>query len=190
MMNEQILAFLHELDLALQGVVEEGMRFDLYPLGRAALILYHNLNRATRDVDIVQMRTPLEEKAIALFGKDTDNARRLGLYLELVPQGLPPIPHWFVKRCTEVAGDWKVLRVWQGNTHDLAVTKLKSYRPQDRQDLQFLCDRSLLDPAELRRSLEAAFIWTTEKDGDPDRERAFANLERVVAYLEGKSRSL
>jgi hypothetical protein len=189
-MNEKILALLEELDAALREVVKEGERLDLYPLGGAALILYYNLKRATRDFDIVQMRSPLEEEALALFGKDTENARRLGLYLETVPQGQPPIPQWFCSRCTEMAGKWRVLRVWRANPHDLAATKLKSYRPQDRKDLQFLCDRSLLDPGELRRSLESAFAWSMEKDGDPDRERAFANLERVIAYIEGKSRSL
>jgi hypothetical protein len=194
-MREQIQTFLQGLD---EGLTLEaaGERLDLYPIGRSALILYHDLEvgpGGTRDFDIVQVRSPsppLQARALELFGKGTANARRLGLYLELVPAGLPPVPQWFAGRCTEVAGDWQVLRLWRPEPHDLAATKLKSFRPQDRADLRFLCDEGVLHAEALRRSLESAFLWTTDKDGDPDRDRAFANLERVVAYLEGRSRSL
>jgi hypothetical protein len=74
--------------------------------------------------------------------------------------------------------------------HDLAATKLKSYRSQDRADLQFLCDQGKLSAESLRESLAHAFIWNTEKDGDPDYDRAFAHLERVAQYLEGRVSSL
>jgi hypothetical protein len=48
----------------------------------------------------------------------------------------------------------------------------------------------LLHPEQLRTSLQAAFLWNTDKDGDPDYDRAFANLDRVVAYLEGRNSTL
>jgi hypothetical protein len=73
--------------------------------------------------------------------------------------------------------------------HDLAATKLKRHAPQDRQDLMFLCDSELIEKARLREALEAAFRWNTPKDGD-DYDRAFANLARVDAYLDGRSASL
>ena len=49
---------------------------------------------------------------------------------------------------------------------------------------QFLCDRGLLKAEDLRQSLESAFAFVHEKDDDPDRDRAFAHLERVVRYLQ------
>lgn len=39
----------------------------------------------------------------------------------------------------------------------------------------------------LRQSLENAFIRSMEKDGDPMRDTAFTNMERVIDYLEGRS---
>jgi hypothetical protein len=72
----------------------------------------------------------------------------------------------------------------------LVVTKLKRFSPQDKEDIQFLCDEGHVQPDQLRRSLELALQWTTEREGDPDRERAFAHLDRVIAYLEGRSRTL
>ena len=136
------------------------------------------------------MRTPLEATAVELFGKGTADATRLGLYLETVPQGLPPVPQWFCGRCTRVPGNWRVLRLWRPEPHDLAATKLKSFRPRDREDLMFLCDQGMLNAAKLTESLESAFSWSMAKDGNSARDRAFANLERVVLYLQGKSRSL
>jgi hypothetical protein len=100
------------------------------------------------------------------------------------------LPQGFRSRCKEVPGGWRVIRLWELEIHDLAATKMKTFRPQDRQDLQFLCDQGLLQAEKLRESLEAAWIWTTAKDGDDWRDAAFANLETVIDYLEGRSRAL
>jgi Nucleotidyltransferase of unknown function (DUF6036) len=190
-MTDAIARFLAQLDAALLGHAREGERLDLYHIGRSALILEYGLRWSTRDFDVVLMRVSrLEGKALELFGQGTANSAALGLYLDPVPQGLPPLPQRFRQRCRQVPGDWKVLRLWSLEPHDYAATKLKSFRPKDREDLQFLCDQGVLDPVELRRSLESAFVWVAEKDGDPDRDRAFQNLQRVIDYLEGKSRSL
>jgi hypothetical protein len=188
-MNEQIRLFLDQLDAELAAHARAGEHLDLYHIGRSALVLDYGALLTTRDFDFVQMReSELEAKALELFGKDTPNAERLGLYLDPVPQALPPLPQWFRKRCRQAGGSWKVLRLCRLEPHDLATTKLKSFRPQDRQDLQFLCDQGLLDPTALRSSVESAFTWVMEKDGDPAREAAFAHLETVKDYLEGKRR--
>jgi hypothetical protein len=194
-MVEQIQRFLDALDRALVPHAKGG-RLDLYAIGRSALMLHYDLRPATggtKDFDAVQIShppRPLARIAVELFGKGTDGARRSGLYLETVPDGLPPLPQGFTSRCQEVEGEWQVIRLWRLEIHDLAATKLKCFRPQDREDLQFLCDAGRLRADRLKEALEAAFIWSMDKDGDPDRERAFANLERVVLYLEGKSRTL
>jgi hypothetical protein len=169
---------------------------DLYLLGRSALVLHRHLEIApggTRDVDVVQSEYPpplLFQKALEGFGQGTAKARELGLFLEAVPSGLPPLPGWYERRSQEVMGDWKVIRLWQLEIHDLAATKLKSFRRQDRDDLRLLCDLGQLQADRLTASLESAFRWTTPKDGDPDRDRAFAHLEKVIAYLNGQSDTL
>jgi len=112
----------------------------------ALLVLYRHLEIApggTRDVDVVQSEYPLPplfQKALDLFGQGTAKAREFGLYLEAVPSGLPPLPCWYDKRSQEMPGNWKVIRLWQLEIHDLAATKLKSFRRQDRDDLRSLCD--------------------------------------------------
>src|SRR5207245_454206 len=129
----------------------------------------------------------LEDKAAELFGQGTLKSKEIGIYLDRVAQALPALPQWFRGRSTLVPGPWQVLRLWELEPHDFAATKLRCFRPQDRQDLQFLCDAGLLKPGPLRASLESAFIWTTEKDGDDQRDRAFANLAKVIDYIEGKT---
>jgi len=114
--NDRILELLNALDAALAGRAQAGKRLDLYHLGRSAMILQHNLTLATKDFDFVQLNSELEEQALLLFGRGTPEAQRLGLYLERVPQGVPPLPQGFRKRCEEMypaggkwcdCGDWK-----------------------------------------------------------------------------------
>jgi hypothetical protein len=188
-MNEKILRFFEEVDAALAPIAQ-GKKLDLYHLGRSSLVLHHDYPHATKDVDVVEFRDPLEAEAQDLFGKGSAKATALGLYLEFVPHAFPPVPGDFRQRCKPVPGDWQVIRLWKLDDNDLAATKLRSFRPQDREDLRFLCDEWLLDADQLRASLESAFRWTTSKDGDDQRDNAFANLEKVIAYLSGETRTL
>jgi len=180
------------MDAELVTAAKPGEHLDLYHIGRSVLVFYYGAKAlATQDFDIVWMReSALEDQVAKLFGKGTARAREIGLYLDRVPQALPPLPQWFRKRCCCVPGHWRVLRLWELEPHDLAATKLRSFRPKDRQDVQFLCDAGLLRPETLRASLESAFAWTAAKDGDEDRDRAFANLATVIDYLEGRSMTL
>lgn len=188
-MNEFMQRFFQEIDEAL-GPFANGQRLDLYHLGRSALVWRYQATFSTKDIDVVQMRTPLEEKAHELFGRDSAKAKELDLYLDLVAEGLPPLPGGYKSRSKEVPGNWRVIRLWELEEHDLAATKMKTFRPQDRQDLRFLCDQGALRADKLRKALEKAWIWTTAKDGDDERDAAFANLETVIDYLEGRTRGI
>jgi hypothetical protein len=194
--RERILKFLAAIDTVLLSQATEGQRLDLYVIGKAAVILFYGGEQAgamTADVDVVQISHPLAPLlsiALERFGEGTPAAKEHDLYLQSVPDGIPPLAASFRKRCTRVAGDWKVLTVWQPEANDLAASKLKRYASKDRDDLRHLCDNEFLDAERLRQSLEGAFMWETEESGDSDRERAFANLDKVIAYLEGDSREL
>jgi hypothetical protein len=142
-MTPEILRFFQELDAAMVPVAN-GQRLDLYHLGRSALVMRFQATFSTKDIDVVQLRTPLEAKAHELFGQGSAKAKELGLYLDLVHEGLPPLPAWYQSRSKEVPGNWQVIRLWELEDHDLAATKLRVFRPQDRQDLRFLCDLGYL----------------------------------------------
>jgi hypothetical protein len=192
MRQSKIIQFLHALDAALVEYANEGERLDLYLIGRAALILRYDLALATKDVDVVARTGPpdLEQKALELFGEGTSNAATWGLYLQAVPQGLPPIPQTYCTRSSALPGDWQVLRPMQPEAHDLAATKLKRFHAKDREDLQLLCDAGDLTPEGLQRALDSAYAFGADEEEDPGRKRASDNLRRVIGYLNGESRTL
>jgi hypothetical protein len=186
--DEDILAFLHAIDDELAARAAPDDVLPLYLIGSAALIVRYGVRSATKDVDIVHFHgSTLEEEAVKLFGKGTPNAERWGFYLEGVPQGLPPIPQGYCARCEILPGEWKAVRPMQPEPHDLAVTKLKRFHAKDRQDLQILCESGDVSAERLREALESAFLFAADEDEDHGRKRAFLNLERVVAFLEGRS---
>ena len=144
------------------------------------------------DIDMVARMGPLEleQKALELFGEGTSNAATWGLYLEAVPQGLPPLPQSYCKQSTAIPGDWKVVRPKQPEVHDLAVTKLRRFHTKDREDLRLLCDTGDLTPEGLRRALDSAYTFSMDDEEDPGRKWAYENLERVIAYLQAETRTL
>jgi hypothetical protein len=109
--KSEIERFLHAIDDELAKSAGAGERLDVYLLGRAALILRYGLSLATKDVDLVVRgdESALQRQAFELFGKGTPNAVRWGLYLEPVPEGLPPVPGSYRRLSAELPGDWKVL---------------------------------------------------------------------------------
>lgn len=129
--KSEIVRFLQAIDEELANHAKEGDRLDLYLLGRSALIVRYGLSLATKDVDLVTRgeAPQLQAKAFELFGKGTPNALKWGLYLEGVPEGLPPVPGSYRKLSVELPGDWKVLRPKQLDPHDLAASKTQGVPP-------------------------------------------------------------
>jgi hypothetical protein len=192
METSNIVQFLEAVDAALAEQASQGERLDLYLIGRAALILRYGLSLATKDVDMVTrlQDSHLEKIAFELFGKGTDNAKQWGLYLEGVPAGIPPIPGTYVKRAEALPGNWKALRPWQPEPHDLAVTKLKRFHAGDREDLQILCDSGDLTPEGLERALASAYFFGMDEEEDPSCKRVKENVRKVSDYLNGMARTL
>jgi Nucleotidyltransferase of unknown function (DUF6036) len=193
MERDEILDFLKVIDSELIQHARAGETLDLYLIGRSALVVRYGLKLATKDIDIVHFHgCALERKALELFGKGTPHAERLGFYLELVPQGLPPIPGGYCRRSDDIAGSWQVLRPKQPKPHDLAVTKLSRFHAKDREDLRVLCDSGEVNAEESRKALDSAsasasaFAFAADADEDPQRKRAYTSLGIVIEYLEGK----
>jgi len=186
-MKDRIVRFLNALDAALIPVAA-GERLDLYHIGRSALVWKHGFQSATEDVDVVQPRRDqrLITQAVEWFGRGTSKAAEFGLYLEVVPEGLPPVWGGCYKRATEVPERWEVIRLFHLDDHDFAVTKLKRFSPKDQEDLRAMCDLGLLDPEVLARRVAVAYPWRLRdgKDDDAGRVAADESAQVVVAYLQ------
>jgi hypothetical protein len=192
MHKDDVLHFLQAIDdeLATHAVGAETL--DLYLLGRSALILRYGLSLATKDVDLVTDGnvSRLQALAFELFGKGTHNAQALGLYLEAVPAGLPPLPGNYRDSSTELPGRWKVLRPRQIDVHHLAITKLKRFHAGDREDVRILCDSGDLTSAGLADALDSAFPFGLDEEEDRDHQRVMNHYRKVNDYLEGRTRDL
>jgi hypothetical protein len=186
--DKDVVDFLRTIDARLLEHAELGETAVLYLLGRSAMIICCGLDLMTKDVDIVHDTSRLQEKALEMFGEGTVAANILGLYLESVSSGLPPLPSGYQARCIDIPGPWKVIRPKRPEANDLAVTKLRRFAAKDREDLRILCDSELLDAATLRERLESAFIWAAKDDDQRDAARA--NGEIVIEYLEGRRRTI
>ncbi len=96
-MNDQIRASLDRLDEELLPFAKEGARFDMFLLGRAALVLSYHFPLSTQDIDIVWMQnSELERKALEVLGKGSALAKALGLYLDPFPRDYRRSPIGFV----------------------------------------------------------------------------------------------
>lgn len=186
-MREQMNRFLDDVDRALVAAFP-GQTLDVYHIGRSALIWEYGALSTTEDIDV--LRTAGSEQMLGFvlkgFGPGTVNASKHGLYLQAVPPTLPPMPSNYQSYATLVDGSWLALRLYHLEPNDLAVSKLKRFAPRDREDIRFLCDRGLLNESVLQARLENAFQWHTDKDGNPDRDAAFAHLALVQQYLRGE----
>lgn len=187
-----IVRFLRAIDDELAPSAVGGERLALYLVGRSALIVRYGLVLSTRDVDLVTGGdiAPLQARAFDLFGKGTPHALRWGLYLEGVPEGLPPVPAGYRKRAAELPGDWKVLRPMVLDPHHLAISKLKRFHAGDREDLRVLCDSGDLTPEGLRQALDSAYQFGMDEDEDPSCKRVIEHFGRVIDYLDGRAREL
>lgn len=189
MAAEEVLAFLGAVDAELVGHAEAGEIFDLYLIGRSALILGYGLRLMTKDVDVVEpARSRLFAVAVDVLEKGGTGTVGQSFYLEAVSSGLPPMPAGFQKRCLDIPGAWRVIRPKRPEVHDLLVTKLARFHAGDREDVQILCDTGEVDVDTLQDRFDLAFTFS-----DPDDPRvvaATANLEVVAQYLEGRRRIL
>jgi hypothetical protein len=188
--TENLMAFLAEIDAELVRHAKEGETLELYLVGRSAMILGFGLAALqTKDVDVIEVKTShLLTVVSEVFKKDSERSIGYGFYLETLSSGFPPMPAGFEKRCKDVPGPWRVLRLRYPEAHDLIVSKLKRFHSGDREDVQFLCDNENIQEQELRLRFDFAHVFS-DRD-DPKVEGATENLESVVKYLNGQLRSL
>jgi len=161
---------------------------DLYHVGRSALVWQYDYPATTRDIDVLVQGEPtgMMAKALDMYGRGSVKAQEFGIYLEAVPTALPPMAGGFRKRAELYDHPWKIIRLFHLDPHDLAASKLKRFAVKDREDICELCDRGLIESDILKSTLENAFYFHMEKDGNPERDAAFANLAFVRKYLAGE----
>jgi len=191
-MKEKIQELLMAVDRFIGEKFPE-CKLPLYHIGRSSLVWKYGFTSTTGDIDVIlpdDKFSTVTESLKLEFGRDTAESKRMGLYLETVNSALPPCPRGYKNRAVRADEPFKSLELYHLEPHDFIVTKLKRFYPRDREDIQQMCEKLDIDPATLEQRLESAFFYSLPKDGDRDRDTAFANLAKVQKFLNGDTTEL
>ncbi len=141
----------------------KGSQPDVFPIrmvlaGGAALHL-HTGARVTEDVDAVFSKRVLFKEDIEVSYRDPDGRARV-LYLDRNYNDTLGLLHedaYEDSQPVKIPGvDRKLIEVRMLSPVDLAVTKLARFADQDREDIELLAQRALIDSASVRKRAEEA----------------------------------
>lgn len=178
---DPVEALFRELDTALTG--RDLPRFELKIVGSTALFAQTPWRRGTKDSDAVQtwgFDPQLKALLLELAGIGTTLARRVGVYLEFVAEGillLPESPRW---------------NPWLSFTHleilvldpvDVAVAKLARLHPDDLLDIEAMVSRGIVTHAALVVRFRSAALQHGLRGMGHTLKRAITNLHRVERDL-------
>ncbi len=91
---ERVRAFFAEIDARWGGAESEPLELRL--IGSTALMVLTDFDRGTKDSDVLEttaMGGVTKERLVELAGPGTVIARRHGMYLDIVGNGVPFLPH-------------------------------------------------------------------------------------------------
>lgn len=142
----------------LKGAQRDVFPIRMYVAGGAALH-FHTGARVTEDVDAVFSKRVLLSEDIEVSYRDPDGRARI-MYLDRNYNDTLGLMHqdaYEDSRSIAVAGvDKNLIEVRILSPLDLAVTKLARFTDQDREDVQLLARRGLINSGALRKRAEEA----------------------------------
>jgi hypothetical protein len=147
-LSEQWHAFLSDVNAAMPEAIE------LHCLGGFVAASHYGLPRPTADLDYLQIAPPAAQEHLqALAGEGSPLAKKHGLYFQYV--ALVSLPYHYEERLAEIfRNQFKSLRLYALDPHDLALSKLSRNSSVDREDVHYLAKAVPLDPAVLQRRYE------------------------------------
>lgn len=154
--------FLIELDQNWKTSSKELIRLPI--IGSAALFLQCDYSRGTKDSDVLQVGQLTADEVVAalekIAGSGSVLAKRHRVYLDIVAQSIPFLPHpprfHVLENLNHQLHHFKVEVL---DMVDVVVSKLKPFRAQDVDDIRYLADRGLIESSELVSRFEAAVAY-------------------------------
>lgn len=122
------------------------------------MTMAYGVSRNTSDIDVlVAGPDRLFRELEKMGGQNSELHRQFKIYLQ--PVGVATYPEDYESRLVPM---WEMLRLknirlFALEAHDLALTKLERNQDIDRQDIQALAAKGLIDPGVLRRRYESEF---------------------------------
>jgi hypothetical protein len=124
---------------------EPPRKIPLRIIGSVALLLGTDYRRGTKDSDVLQTRelsAEVSQRLVTLAGEGTALHVRHGLYVDVVNNGVPFLPHVPAFTPHEALN----ARLQRFEVHlldvvDVVVSKLKPFRPSDKADILAMIER-------------------------------------------------
>jgi hypothetical protein len=180
-------SFFQAIDRAWSGPRDN--KIQLRVLGSIALMLQTDYQRGTNDGDILETATlsgPTKDMLLALAGKGTRLAQQHGIYLDVVPNGLPFLPHrpeWHPR--SELNESLETFEVHVLDVVDVVVSKMKRFHANDRSDVHAMIDRELVrHDAFVARFRDAVDLFSGDARAE-DLPRYVRNLHQVERDMFG-----
>lgn len=158
-------------------------------IGSSALMLQTRYERGTKDSDVfetVDLAPATKAALLRVAGKDTELHRRWRLYIDIVGNGIPFLPHgplWHP--VAAVNGKLRRIELVALDVVDVVVSKLKRFHANDQADVDAMIARGLVPHARLVARFRSAvddFIGDARAAELPG---YIANLHRVERDMLG-----
>lgn len=132
----------------------------LHIIGSTALMLQTGYERGTKDADVLETTTlsaGTRALLLSLGGPDSDLYRRHRMYVEIVGSGIPflPMPSRY-HALDALNAEMRCLSLEVLDVTDVAVAKLKPFRPHDVADIRAMIERGHVDHGAFVRRFESA----------------------------------
>ncbi len=145
----------------------EAGRIELRLIGCGALLLQTDYVRGTKDGDVLEttdLGSDAKQRLLALAGRGTAIHRRRNIFIDIVANGLPFLPH--VPLWHPALGLNRTLvrlEVQMLDVTDVIVSKLKRFHANDRSDIDAMVSRGLVcHPQLLERFRSAVDVFSCD----------------------------
>jgi hypothetical protein len=117
-------------------------------IGSAALMLQTDYRRGTKDSDVLEtssLELADKQRLLELGGLDSPIFHRHRLYVDVVANGIPLLPHGprFVP-CEPLSSSLHALSITALDVVDVVVSKFKRFSANDQNDIQAMVERDLV----------------------------------------------
>jgi len=155
---QRVKAFFDDIDGRWTG--PPGEIIELRLIGSTALMVLTDYDRGTKDSDVLETVAIIgatKTRLLELAGQETALHRRHSMYLDIVDNGLPFLPHAPAYHAPqELNAGLGCFQIKVLDVVDVVVSKLKRYSPSDREDIHAMIQRGAVPRDDLIARFRAA----------------------------------
>lgn len=184
--------FFREIDAKWARSPKTGLELNV--IGSTALMMTTDLRLGTTDSDVIrtaQIDDAVMKRLLEIAGRGSDAEKKFGLHLQFVPRGLPFLPQGPKYLPVGELTDLKFIRVFALAPVDVAISKLKVFRPHDVRDIAELIEAGHIVHEEFLARFRSAIDlagMSSRADDIPKIVEHFHQVERNDFGLEAPSR--